>query len=535
MFGRDVCLRGERLARIEYVVGITLSILAVTLLLVRATHAGALWRDECDSVATATLPTFSELLRYFQFDSFPLPFALGLRGYIAITGDSDASLRLLGVLFGASLLVVGWWSAIRLGLGAPLTFLTLAILNPAFLVWGTTVRGYGIGSVMIVFAFAATANFLVHGGARNALLMTIAFLSAVQCLVSNTALVFAICLGAILICFWRGDRAIATVIAGALTIAALSFVPYNATYSKMDWHVLLQTPVAFNPLWGVFCDSLGTRNAVTAIAWLVLLLIPAISFVICLRRRTALPLSIFAVLVAFFSIVGTYIFLKLLSYTPQEWYFVPLVCLLGLAVDMTSATLVSIGTVRVVRVIACLALIAGMWWSNWPSLVARQSNVDLVANWIGSNARDRDLVVVNPWFFGISFSRYYRGIAPWVTVPILSDRHIHRYDLVREKMSENDPLGELRPIIESKLRNGGRIYLVGGVHLLGKNDRALDLPVAPHSQYGWSYLPYVVAWSQQLGQYLQAHVQTSAEVPPLAKRINSEEDIPLWQVEGWHD
>src|SRR5438067_11305021 len=123
------------------------------LLAVRATHAGALWRDECDSVATASLPSFSELLRHFQFGSFPCPCVRGLRGYLTVIGNSDASLRLLGGLVGASLLAVGWWSAIRLRAGVPLVFLTLTVLNPAFLVWGTTIRGYGIGSVMIVFAF----------------------------------------------------------------------------------------------------------------------------------------------------------------------------------------------------------------------------------------------------------------------------------------------------------------------------------------------------------------------------------------------
>src|SRR6267378_459424 len=171
-------VRSETIRRLEFIVAIILSIFAVVLLGVRATHAGPLWRDECDSVATATLSSFSELLRYFQFDSFPLPFLLTLRGYIAVVGNSDASLRLFGALVGMSLLLVGWWGASRLRVGVPLVFLTLAVLNPSFFVWGTTVRGYGIGSVMIVFAFVATANFLADGRTRNAFLMTLAFVAA---------------------------------------------------------------------------------------------------------------------------------------------------------------------------------------------------------------------------------------------------------------------------------------------------------------------------------------------------------------------
>src|SRR5207248_4342061 len=115
-------MKGMR--RLEFIGAITLSIFALALLGLRATHAGSLWRDECDSVATATLPSFSELLRYFQFGSFPLPFVLTLRGYIAVVGNSDASLRLFGALVGMSLLLIGWWGASRLRLGVPLVFLT---------------------------------------------------------------------------------------------------------------------------------------------------------------------------------------------------------------------------------------------------------------------------------------------------------------------------------------------------------------------------------------------------------------------------
>lgn len=528
-------VRSETIRCVEFIVAIILSIFAVVLLGVRATDAGPLWRDECDSVATATLPSFSELLRCFQFDSFPLPFVLTLRGYIAVAGNTDASLRVFGALVAISLLLVGWWSARRLSANVPLAFLTLAVLNPTFLTWGTTVRGYGIGSVMIVFAFVATANFLAHRTTRSALLMYIAFLGAVQSLVSNTVLVFAICLAAIGVCVGRGDRKAAVIVMAGLGIAALSFLPYVATYSRMGWHILLQTNVSLSALWQTFCDTLGARNPAAGIAWLVLIMIAALPCVIGLAKHTISPVSTFAPLTALLSLAGTCVFLKVLSYQPQRWYFLPLICLLAGAVDLAIAGLGAPVAIRFVRLLGCLAGVLGTWSSNCSTVIERQSNVDLVVNWVGDQARPNDLILVNPWFFGVSFNRYYRGVAPWVTVPILSDRRIHRYDLIREKMCEEDPLRDLRPTIESTLRNGGHVYLVGGVHLLPEGERALVLPPAPRSQYGWSYLPYVIAWSQQIGEFLQAHVQASGEVPQLAERINTEENIPLWQVSGWHD
>jgi len=523
-------VRNETIRRIEFLIGILLSLIAVAFISIRATHAGGLWRDECDSVATATMPTFSELLHYFQFDSFPLPFALVLRGYVAVAGNNDTSMRVFGALVGLSLLLIGWWYARRLRTGAPLIFLAFAVLNPTFLIWGTTVRGYGLGCVIIVFALAATANFLADRTTRNAFLMAIAFVAAVQCLVSNTALVFAICLGGISACFFRSDRKTALIIAGALGVAALSYSPYLATYSKMGWHILLQTNASLAALWDTFRDSLGAHNPAAAIAWIALPLIAAIPWILW-TTRDASSLSIFAPFTALFSLAGGFIFLYWLSYTPQNWYFLPLICLLAGALELTIAAFAGSAVVRIIRLLVCLIAVAGTSWSSWPSLITRQSNVDLIANWLGSNAEGHDLIIVNPWYFGVSFNRYYHGVAPWLTVPLLSDLRIHRYDLLREKMSEEDPLQEIRPTIEETLRNGGRIYLAGGAKLLEENERAIELPPAPRSQYGWNYLPYVVAWSQELGKFLQAHVQHSAELP----QLGAEENIPLWEVEGWHD
>ncbi len=527
--------RSETIRRIEYIAGVILSLIALVLLGIRATHAGALWRDECDSVVTATLPNFSELLRYFQFDSFPLPFHLALRGYIAIAGNSDASLRLLGALVGILLLLVGWWSARIVHAGVPLVFLTLAALNPTFVTWGTTIRGYGIGSVMIVFAFAATANFLANRTNGSAFLMYIAFIAAVQCLVSNTVLVFAICLAGLGVSFSRGDRKTAVVIMGALGAAALSFLPYVAVYFKMNWHVLLQTGSSTAAWWETIRNSLGAHNPATAIAWLALTLMAALPCAMRLTKGALPPLASFALLAALATIAGGCIFFKLLNYLPNQWYFLPFVCLLASALQLAGLSFDASAAVRTFRLLICFLGVAGIWWSNWSTLTIRQSNVDLVANWLGSNVRAADLIVVNPWFFGVSFNRYYHGAAPWLTLPTLSDHRIHRYDLLQEKMSEDDPLHDLKQALESTLRHGGRVYLVGCAHWLREGERPVVLPPAPRSQYGWDFLPYIIGWSQQIAEYLQTYVHNGGELPQLGEHINPQEDIPLCLVEGWRD
>ena len=527
-------MRSEAIRRIEYGVGIFLSILCLILLGIRAAHAGALWRDECDSVATATMPSFSELLRYFQFDSFPLLFHLALRGYIVLFGNSNGSLRILGALVGVALLLVAWWSANRLHGDAPVVTLTLAALNPTFLTWGTTVRGYGIGGVLIMFAFAATANFLVRPTIHNGLIMGIAFVAAVQCLVTNTVLVFAICLSALAVCFARGDRTATLIVVSALAVAALSFLPYVATYSKMGWHVLLQENESLAEWLNTFCDSLGLRSSAFAVAWLTLTLIAAIGWMLQRIKHAISPLATFASLTALFSLAGGLVFFKLLSYVPKEWYFLPFICLLAGALQLANSSVGVSTAVRIVRVLICLLALGGTWWWSWPKLIERQSNVDLIADWLGSQAKAGDLIVVSPWFLGVSFNRYYRGDAPWVTLPILNDLRIHRYDLLQEKMTEDDPLKDFKLRVEQTLRRGGRLYLVGRV-AIGEGEQATVLPPAPRSQYGWHGLPYSNAWSEQTAEFLTAHAQSDVTMWQFGKRINPLEDIKLYEVEGWHD
>jgi hypothetical protein len=142
---------------------------------------------------------------------------------------------------------------------------------------------------------------------------------------------------------------------------------------------------------------------------------------------------------------------------------------------------------------------------------------------------------VNPWFYGVSFNRYYHGVAPWITVPMISDRRIHRYDLLREKMSAENPLADLTSMLANTLRGGGRVYLVGCANWLGQEEHARKVQPLQQSPYGWSYVPYTVSWSEQLAEFLLNHVRTGATVPQFGDRITPNEDVQLCQSEGWHD
>src|SRR6516162_5596535 len=94
----------------EWSVAILLSALVLFLLGIRATHAGALWRDECDSLELARLPAFADIVHNLKFTSFPILFPATVRVFTSLFGTSDASLRCFGFLIGAALLAVAWFN-----------------------------------------------------------------------------------------------------------------------------------------------------------------------------------------------------------------------------------------------------------------------------------------------------------------------------------------------------------------------------------------------------------------------------------------
>jgi hypothetical protein len=167
-------------------------------------------------------------------------------------------------------------------------------------------------------------------------------------------------------------------------------------------------------------------------------------------------------------------------------------------------------------------------------LTARQTNVDLVARHVTASATPEDLVVVNSWYYGVSFNRYYAGTARWLTLPDIPDHRVHRYDLLKVRMAASHPIDDVLSAVAATLRSGHRVWLVGGARWPKPGEAVPQLPPAPLSPEGWHDWPYTTAWSGQLGSFLQGHaVQAAAVAVPAGGPVNDLEDLPLVVVEGW--
>jgi hypothetical protein len=150
------------------------------------------------------------------------------------------------------------------------------------------------------------------------------------------------------------------------------------------------------------------------------------------QRARAVFFSV-ALLVGVF---GYATFLILVGYPTQSWYYLSL---LGLAAVLIESSLQlqtgnSLGW-RVLRLGIVVVSVALAAPGVWQAVPMRMTNVDRVAAALKDQSRPDDLILVAPWYLGISFDHYYTGSTPWLSVPDLSDHKLTRYDLVKDLMT----------------------------------------------------------------------------------------------------
>jgi hypothetical protein len=570
---------------------LVLTAVVVALAVVRMLHAGGLWRDEAGVARLATLPTLREIAGLFQHEAFPPLFAVTVRAYSQVTGGSDLALRAFGLAVGLAIAGILWLNARTTARTVPLLSLALLGLNTPFLIFGESVRGYGMGSALILLTYGLLARALARRApARLIALAAVTAVASVQVLVSNAALLLALCTAAAAVAVARRRWLVAGGILGCGAIAALSLLPYAAQLAaaRRQWSVIVTYPIGVREIWRAFIATVWPRPVLAV--WLLLVLAgltglarelmrqrrrvaagavpapapgegqdgqsPALGEEPCERspvpgepsaeRAPALgseeePGWTSAVAFAGLTIVGAVvangIFLECLGYPPRPWYFLPLMALLASALDTIFGALARSdgGRYAALRVAAVALVAAAQVVPLWQHLTTRQTNADLVAREVARSADPHDLVVVVPWYYGVSFNRYYAGPARWLTLPEIADHRIHRYDLLKPRLASPHPLDDLLQEVAATLRSGHRVWVAGNTSWT-RIGEVETMPPAPSTPDGWHDYFYMLAWSRSFGRFLERHAALIAAVavPTHQQRVSSLEDFQLEVVEGWH-
>ncbi len=528
----------------EWAVAILLSIVVISLHVVRMIHAGALWRDEAGAVQLAMMPTAGDILQNFQHEGFPILFPFGLRAYTAIVGSSDFDFRVLGMLVGIGIIGALWLNARSVGQGLPLISLLLLGFNTFFIQWGDSIRGYGIGSAFILLTFALLVRVVEQPNWARTAAAFLAALASVHLLFWNSVLLFSICTAAMTISLIRRRWRAASMVLGIGFVAALSMLPYiRPLTDAQDWTILVKYPTTLPLLWSHLADILASPLPFMSWVWylLVVLVVAGVMGLIWKNRTGELKEQpkdrlFICVLGMVIAIGAYYVFQEILSYVIRPWYYLPLLALVAVTLDCAIEFLAKTAWMRVAR-LALVTIIAGtLLVPAWQAVQVRQTNIDLVVQELEELSSAEDFILVEPWFCGVSFNRYYRGAANWMTLPAIAEHNVHRYDLVKVKMESSNPIDDILHKVVETLQSGNRVWVVGNIYFPESEAAVPSLPPAPDSPWGWLEWPYVEAWSLQVNYFLLTHGMRSQFVRiPVDDPVNDFENLQLMVVQGWRE
>ena len=526
---------------LEWGTATLLAVLALVLHLTFLIHAGPLWRDEVNTAEIATMPSMSSLLGSLRFDGFPALSVVALRGWEALgMGASDPRIRVFGFIVGLAVLSVTFMACRVLGSRTPLVSLALLGLNPVAVVTTDSIRPYGLGIVGIVATLALLWRAIELPTRNRFLLAGAMTIFSVQCMYQNAFLLLGLCLAGVLMLLRSGRRGATWGVVLVGLVAALSLLPYRGNIAEMrSWNALIQTSASMKELFMAFRFALGPIE--NGLLWLALAALTIYLGVDALRRKPeqraserAPSAALFCAATLVFTTALFWIAMAATRLRTQPWYYVPLMATLAPVLERVGWFVTRQRVWGGIRVLAILGIAAATTFPAWRALQERRTNVDLVASAVAKEAKPGDAIVVFPWYYGVSFHRYYHGHAGWMTLPPLGDVRIHRYDLLKVALTQSETMNPLREKVAGALESGHRVWLVGGLPPVRTDVPPDPVPEAPAPKWGWYSQPYLMGWARETAYLIQSHALAAERVPVTTRgAVNSYEDVPIFVVSGW--
>ncbi len=529
--------------RIAGIIAVIGTLIASVLHVVFGMQAGALWRDEVNSLELASVRTLSEMWMNLDYDSFPALFFLALRSFAGVQASaSDAELRAFGVTIGLLILGAVWLNARVFRFGVPLVSLALIGFNPMVIRYGDSIRAYGLGTLLILLVLPAVWKVIEAPTPRRIVVAGLAALLSVQCLYYNAILLLAICLGAVAVAIrhrlWKRGLVVLTI--GA--ICAVSLLPYMPIFRRVgSWNYQFKAPIDFAFLWGKLSETIAAPVSIARWVW-VLLFVAAIcagAWVLLQESEEREPKpakdrALFVLVTLLVATVGYAGFLRILSYVTQPWYYILLLVFAAVCMETLLASLPVKKWLWCARCGFALAFIGTAAFPAWQALQVRQTNIDLIARNLESLVKDGDIILLSPWNYGITFRRYYHPETLCATLPPVEDLRFHRCDIIKRQMMSTAPMAPVLQKMGETLRAGKTIWLVGQLIPVAPGQRPLEVPPGYDGPDGFVSGPFYRAWMEQAGFFVQTHAIDIEGVPlPSQQPIMHYETPGLTSIRGW--
>src|SRR2546423_2907660 len=408
-----------RLQRIEFLTAIVFTIALVALHLLLLTSAGPLWRDEISSLTLASKPTWGELWRTLVYDPFPALFFTTLRAWHALFGGSDFVLRCLGFVIGLFCVVGFWVSARWTKRQTPLLALALFGFSPTLIVWGDSLRAYGLAVCCTVILFAAFWVVINDPRPLSVLAATCAAVFSAQAIFTNALLVFACGVSAAIVAARRHQwkRALIPLAAGA--VAALSLVPYAGVLrATNDWAEIRKFPLPVPVHLGILREALLNGGAASFWFWAGLAVVAGL-LAVASQFQKLIPVSpdrrdarLYALIAGLIACGTTILFFYRLQWPSNIWYYLPMLALVAMALDLILDFGSEFRAATVGRILVAVACLVSSLTVALGRVQVRASNLDVIAAMLEKHAGAEDLIVIYPFVDGITFNRYFHVATP---------------------------------------------------------------------------------------------------------------------------
>jgi hypothetical protein len=524
------------------IAAVALTCVLVGVHVARLLYAGPLWRDEISTLILATQPTLSALWHSLFLDPFPVLFFVVLRAWHAVVGDSDLALRLLGFFIGISVIGAFWLTTRLIGRRTPILTLVLIGFCPTLVIWGDTLRGYGLGIFWIVLSFGLIWRVIKHPGPGEIVLAGLAAVCSVQTAYTNALLIFACGMAACVVALrrrhWR--RAGTVLLIGA--VAALSLVPYLSLFREgAAWMGILRVNFPLEESFKMLAAALlGTRQILFWL-WLVLLAGGGVAAFFHWRRSPIKnasadlnDLALYAILSGGLAFAATMTFFRVVGWGTNVWYYLPMLTIMALCLDSLCdfrARLRSFSLARAGTALLSAGLVFPILFEN---VQARATNIDLVARIITAHADAQDLVILNPYVDGITFRRYFHREVEWVTLPKILDLPIAP-ERVLEDFRRPNAVGPILEKIDRTLKSGHKVWMASSWPMRTPAQRPPPvLPLQPSDPRPSGH--FLWRWGETFQYHLRVHAENAYAVDvPSGQPVNPYEHSFLFVFSGWRE
>ncbi|MGZ4974590.1 MAG: glycosyltransferase family 39 protein, partial [Limisphaerales bacterium] len=507
-------------SRVELALSLGLSAWIICLHIVNMLHAGPLWRDECGTIAYANMP-FGEMWDKVQYDNFSPFFEWIARVWTLVISPADFGYRVLGLIVGVGTLAVIWASARLLGARTPLFALALYALNPLALRVGDSIRPYGLGFALDMLTLGFIWKFVQVGTTRWFIAATIAAALSVQCLYQSAFYIAAFVLAGCGVSLWKKNRKAALyclVIGGTAALLLLVHVP-NIQKGE-QWRDIARVPVSKELIGGAISELL-TAAAKFMQPVYIAVFAATLGLGVFAAVKWKSSNVVYATAVFLLATIFQIGFLTQVGLPPRSWYFLIWLAPMMICADVTWSAFKT--PVQITRALLVTAIAVLCVPSCWSGSKLRQTNIDLIAAKLKTERKPEDMVLVAPWFYGVSLNRYYPQ-DQFTTLPPMEEIRIHRYDLMKRAMQSADPIGPLANRIVETLRGGHTLWIVGSLKFPAAGETVRQYPPY-YKGIGNNDAAYYFSWSEALGKLVQEHATKGDVVSlPTPAIINSVEN-----------